>query len=47
MFILVFYSVLQPFFLPVSLHVLLAVIREWRRYKVENRKYLAWKAKLE
>ncbi|XP_009775445.1 uncharacterized protein LOC107788859 isoform X2 [Nicotiana tabacum] len=37
----------QPFFLPVSLHVLLAVIREWKRYKVENRKYLAWKAKLE
>lgn len=41
------FAVYSPFFLPVSLHVLLAVIREWKRYKVENRKYLAWKAKLE
>ncbi|XP_060180303.1 uncharacterized protein LOC132610067 [Lycium barbarum] len=41
------FAVYSPFFLPVSLHVLLAVIREWKRYKVENRKYLAWKDKLE
>ncbi|XP_059296497.1 uncharacterized protein LOC132049639 [Lycium ferocissimum] len=41
------FAVYSPFFLPVALHVLLAVIREWKRYKVENRKYLAWKDKLE
>ncbi|KAM3325833.1 GPI transamidase component PIG-S-like [Capsicum chacoense] len=41
------FAVYSPFFLPVSLHVLLAVIREWKRYKVENRKYLAWRVKLE
>lgn len=35
----------QPFFLPVSLHVLLAVVREWKRYKQESAKYRAWKAK--
>ncbi|KAK6780340.1 hypothetical protein RDI58_022524 [Solanum bulbocastanum] len=40
------FAVYSPFFLPVSLHVLLAVIREWKRYKVENRKYLAWKVKV-
>jgi phosphatidylinositol glycan class S len=35
----------QPFFLPVSMHVLLAALREWRRYKQEKAKYLLWKAK--
>lgn len=37
----------QPFFLPVSMHVILAALREWRRYKKENKKYLVWKAKME
>lgn len=36
----------QPFFLPVSMHVLLAALREWRRYKQEMAKYLTWKAKV-
>lgn len=35
----------QPFFLPVALHVVLAAIREWKRYKLESKKYNAWKAK--
>jgi phosphatidylinositol glycan class S len=35
----------QPFFLPVSMLVLLAALREWRRYKQEKAKYLLWKAK--
>lgn len=35
----------QPFFLPVSMHVVLAALRELRRYKQEKAKYLAWKAK--
>ncbi|XP_028100250.1 GPI transamidase component PIG-S isoform X2 [Camellia sinensis] len=39
------FAVYSPFFLPVSLHVLLAAVREWRRYKQEMSKYLAWKAK--
>ncbi|KAH7517572.1 hypothetical protein FEM48_Zijuj09G0079100 [Ziziphus jujuba var. spinosa] len=39
------FAVYSPFFLPVSMHVLLAALREWRRYKHENRKYLAWKSK--
>ncbi|KAK9733934.1 hypothetical protein RND81_04G101800 [Saponaria officinalis] len=38
------FAVYSPFFLPVALHVLLATVREWKRYKQENRKYLAWKA---
>lgn len=40
------FAVYSPFFLPVSMHVLLAALREWRRYKQENKKYLAWKAKV-
>ncbi|KAL8480762.1 hypothetical protein ACS0TY_027340 [Phlomoides rotata] len=39
------FAVYSPFFLPVSLHVLLAALREWKRYKLETRKYKAWKAK--
>ncbi|KAI7744787.1 hypothetical protein M8C21_030273 [Ambrosia artemisiifolia] len=34
----------QPFFLPLSLHVILAVVREMKRYKQESRKYVAWEA---
>lgn len=40
------FAVYSPFFLPVTMHVLLAALREWRRYKQENRKYLAWKTKV-
>ncbi|CBI18338.3 unnamed protein product, partial [Vitis vinifera] len=39
------FAVYSPFFLPVSMHVLLAAFREWRRYKQETAKYLAWKKK--
>ncbi|CAA0815204.1 GPI transamidase component PIG-S-related [Striga hermonthica] len=39
------FAVYSPFFLPVSLHVLLAALREWKRYKQEKRKYDAWKDK--
>ncbi|KAL2232030.1 UNVERIFIED_CONTAM: GPI transamidase component PIG-S [Sesamum indicum] len=39
------FAVYSPFFLPVSLHVLLAALRERKRYKQESRKYNAWKAK--
>ncbi|KAA8550613.1 hypothetical protein F0562_002297 [Nyssa sinensis] len=39
------FAVYSPFFLPVSLHVLLAVVREWRRYRQEMKKYLAWTTK--
>ncbi|KAK3021629.1 hypothetical protein RJ639_046353 [Escallonia herrerae] len=39
------FAVYSPFFLPVSLHVLLAVVREVKRYKQESEKYKAWKAK--
>lgn len=39
------FAVYSPFFLPVSLHLLLATFREWRRYKRGKAKYLAWKAK--
>ncbi|KAL0352422.1 UNVERIFIED_CONTAM: GPI transamidase component PIG-S [Sesamum calycinum] len=39
------FAVYSPFFLPVSLHVLLAALREWKRYKQESRKYNVWKAK--
>ncbi|KAL2336813.1 hypothetical protein Fmac_011259 [Flemingia macrophylla] len=39
------FAIYSPFFLPVAMHVLLAAIREWKRYKQENRKYLAAKAK--
>ncbi|CAL2280180.1 unnamed protein product [Prunus armeniaca] len=40
------FAVYSPFFLPVSIHVLLAAVREWRRHKQENKKYLAWKTKI-
>jgi len=40
------FAVYSPFFLPVSMHVLLAALREWRRYKQENRKYLLWMTKV-
>jgi phosphatidylinositol glycan class S len=36
--------ILQPFFAPVSLHVLLAAIKELKRYKVERAKYSAFLA---
>ncbi|CAL0302784.1 unnamed protein product [Lupinus luteus] len=39
------FAIYSPFFLPVSMHVILAALREWKRYKQENKKYLAWKAK--
>ncbi|KAK7293142.1 hypothetical protein RJT34_16003 [Clitoria ternatea] len=39
------FAIYSPFFLPVSIHVLLAAIREWRRFKQESRKYSAGKAK--
>ncbi|XVF32170.1 hypothetical protein REPUB_Repub17cG0058800 [Reevesia pubescens] len=39
------FAVYSPFFLPVSMHVVLAALRELRRYKKEMAKYLAWKAK--
>ncbi|XP_065873919.1 uncharacterized protein [Euphorbia lathyris] len=39
------FAVYSPFFLPVSMHVILAALREWRRYKQEKAKYLLWKAK--
>lgn len=40
------FAVYSPFFLPVSLHVILAVLREWKRYKQESNRYKAWKATL-
>ncbi|XP_022890628.1 GPI transamidase component PIG-S isoform X2 [Olea europaea var. sylvestris] len=40
------FAVYSPFFLPVTLHVLLAVLREWKRYKQESKKYNAWQAKV-
>ncbi|KAK8506051.1 hypothetical protein V6N12_074110 [Hibiscus sabdariffa] len=39
------FAVYSPFFLPVSMHVVLAALREFRRYKQEKAKYLVWKAK--
>ncbi|XP_022758702.1 GPI transamidase component PIG-S-like [Durio zibethinus] len=39
------FAVYSPFFLPVSMHIGLAALRELRRYKKEKAKYLAWKAK--
>ncbi|KAK6238866.1 hypothetical protein QUC31_004335 [Theobroma cacao] len=39
------FAVYSPFFLPVSMHVVLAALRELKRYKQEKAKYLAWKAK--
>ncbi|XP_043704618.1 GPI transamidase component PIG-S [Telopea speciosissima] len=39
-----FFAIYTPFFLPVSLHVVLAAIKEWKRFKQERAKYLEWKA---
>lgn len=39
------FAVYSPFFLPVALHVVLAALREWRRYKQEMTKYLSWKSR--
>ncbi|GAB2210282.1 hypothetical protein Droror1_Dr00015545 [Drosera rotundifolia] len=39
------FAVYSPFFLPVLLHVVIAAIKEGRRYKQEMSKYVAWKAK--
>uniref|UniRef100_A0A1J3G538 GPI transamidase component PIG-S n=1 Tax=Noccaea caerulescens TaxID=107243 RepID=A0A1J3G538_NOCCA len=36
------FAVYSPFFLPVAGHVVLAALREWKRYKQEKAKYLAW-----
>ncbi|XP_010247099.1 PREDICTED: GPI transamidase component PIG-S [Nelumbo nucifera] len=41
------FAIYTPFFLPVTLHIILAALKEWRRYKKEQAKYLAWKAKAE
>ncbi|CAM8948441.1 unnamed protein product [Rhodiola kirilowii] len=38
------FAVYSPFFLPVAMHVILAAIRELKRYKQESKKYMAWKA---
>uniref|UniRef100_J3L6X5 GPI transamidase component PIG-S n=1 Tax=Oryza brachyantha TaxID=4533 RepID=J3L6X5_ORYBR len=39
-----YFAIYMPFFAPVSLHVLLAVIKELKRYKVERGKYSAFLA---
>ncbi|KAM7262994.1 hypothetical protein ACFE04_000677 [Oxalis oulophora] len=39
------FAVYSPFFLPVSMHVILAAVKEYRRYRKEKAKYLAWKAR--
>lgn len=38
------FAVYSPFFLPVALHVILAAVKEWKRFKQEKLKYLTWKA---
>ncbi|CAM8951695.1 unnamed protein product [Rhodiola kirilowii] len=38
------FAVYSPFFLPVAMHVILAALRELKRYKQESKKYMAWKA---
>ncbi|TVU36124.1 hypothetical protein EJB05_18040 [Eragrostis curvula] len=37
-----YFAIYMPFFAPVSLHVLLAAIKELKRYKVERAKYSAF-----
>ncbi|CAH9138743.1 unnamed protein product [Cuscuta epithymum] len=37
------FAVYSPFFLPVAMHVILSVLREFRRYRRENTKFMAWK----
>ncbi|KAL6840362.1 hypothetical protein ACP4OV_030172 [Aristida adscensionis] len=39
-----YFAIYMPFFAPVSLHVLLAAIKELKRYKVERAKYSAFLA---
>ncbi|XP_077250288.1 GPI transamidase component PIG-S-like protein [Tasmannia lanceolata] len=39
-----YFAIYMPFFAPVLLHVLLAAIKELRRYKRERAKYFAWNA---
>ncbi|KAK9139590.1 hypothetical protein Scep_009271 [Stephania cephalantha] len=39
------FAIYTPFFLPVLLHVVLAAVKEWKRYKKEQAKYLAGKSK--
>uniref|UniRef100_A0A0E0CBU4 GPI transamidase component PIG-S n=1 Tax=Oryza meridionalis TaxID=40149 RepID=A0A0E0CBU4_9ORYZ len=39
-----YFAIYMPFFAPVSLHVLLAVMKELKRYMVERRKYSAFLA---
>ncbi|XP_006297237.2 GPI transamidase component PIG-S [Capsella rubella] len=36
------FAVYSPFFLPVVAHVVLAALREWKRYRQEKAKYLTW-----
>ncbi|XP_058097494.1 uncharacterized protein LOC131242696 isoform X2 [Magnolia sinica] len=40
-----YFAIYMPFFAPVALHVLLAAIKELKRYKQERAKYLAWNAR--
>ncbi|PIA39291.1 hypothetical protein AQUCO_02600028v1 [Aquilegia coerulea] len=40
------FAIYTPFFLPVSLHILFAAIKEVKRYRQERTKYFAWKAKI-
>ncbi|XP_068651699.1 uncharacterized protein [Aristolochia californica] len=37
-----YFAIYMPFFAPVLLHVLLAALKELRRYKKEKAKYLTW-----
>ncbi|ESQ49314.1 hypothetical protein EUTSA_v10020331mg [Eutrema salsugineum] len=39
------FAVYSPFFLPVVGHVVLAALREWKRYKQEKAKYSTWLAR--
>uniref|UniRef100_A0A0D9YIW1 GPI transamidase component PIG-S n=1 Tax=Oryza glumipatula TaxID=40148 RepID=A0A0D9YIW1_9ORYZ len=39
-----YFAIYMPFFAPVSLHVLLAVMKELKRYMIERRKYSAFLA---
>ncbi|KAL5701673.1 hypothetical protein ACHQM5_026985 [Ranunculus cassubicifolius] len=39
------FAIYTPFFLPVSLHILLAAIKELKRYRREKAKYFTWMAR--
>lgn len=39
-----YFAIYMPFFAPVTLHVLIAAIKELKRFKKERTKYLAWNA---